>query len=57
MDPAILRIERLLNRRNAILTLALLGTISLVFASSLQWVRLDHDFEKFFPTDDPELDH
>jgi len=56
MDPAILRIERLLTRRNAIVTLALLGTISLVFAWSLQWVRLDHDFERFFPTDDPELD-
>ncbi len=56
MDPRILRIERLLTRRNAIITLAMLGTISLVFAWSLQWVRLDHDFERFFPTDDPELD-
>lgn len=55
-DPRILRIERLLTKRNARLVLVALAVLTLVFASGLRNVRLDHDFEKFFPTDDPELD-
>jgi uncharacterized protein len=56
MDPRIHRIERFLTPRNARLTLLLLGLLTVVFALALRNVRLDHDFERFFPTDDPELD-
>lgn len=56
MDPRILRLERLLTVRNARIALALLAVLTVVFAVALRNVRLDHDFEKFFPTDDPELD-
>jgi len=56
MDPRILRLERLLTVRNARITLAVLAVLTVVFAVALRNVRLDHDFEKFFPTDDPELD-
>jgi len=50
------RIERLLNARNARLALVALAVLSVVFALALRDLRLDHDFERFFPTDDPELD-
>jgi predicted RND superfamily exporter protein len=56
MEARIQRIERLLTKRNARLVLGLLGVLTVVFALALRNVRLDHDFEKFFPTDDPELD-
>lgn len=56
MDPRILRLERLLTVRNARITLGVLALLTVVFALALRNVRLDHDFEKFFPTDDPELD-
>lgn len=56
MDPKILRLERLLTLRNARITLLVLGLLTVVFGTALRNVRLDHDFEKFFPTDDPELD-
>jgi predicted RND superfamily exporter protein len=56
MDPRILRIERLLTKRNASIVLAAITVLTLFFAAGLRNVRLDHDFEKFFPTDDPELD-
>lgn len=56
MDPRIPRIERYLTPRNARLTLFLLGLLTVVFAIALRNVKLDHDFERFFPTDDPELD-
>jgi hypothetical protein len=56
MDPRILRIERVLTPRNARLVLAVLAALTLVFGAALRHARLDHDFEKFFPTDDPELD-
>jgi len=56
MDPRILRLERLLTVRNARIVLGLLAILTVVFAVSLRNVKLDHDFEKFFPTDDPELD-
>ena len=36
--------------------LVLLGVLSLAFGLALRNVELDHDFERFFPTDDPELD-
>jgi len=50
------RLERLLTRRNAWLALALLAVISLGAAFALRNLRVDYDFEKFFPNDDPELD-
>ncbi len=56
MDPKILRLERLLTLRNARIILLVLGMLTVVFGVALRNVRLDHDFEKFFPTDDPELD-
>jgi predicted RND superfamily exporter protein len=56
MEARIQRIERLLTKRNARLVLGLLGVLTIVFGVALRNVRLDHDFEKFFPTDDPELD-
>lgn len=56
MDPRITRIEAFLTRRNAWLTLGILAVLTVVFGLSLSGIRLDHDFEKFFPTDDPELD-
>lgn len=56
MDPKILRLERLFTRRNARITLVVLGLLTVVFGTALRNVRLDHDFEKFFPTDDPEMD-
>lgn len=39
--------------RTALVVLALL---TVVFGSALRHARLDYDFEKFFPSDDPELD-
>lgn len=56
MERRIARIERLLTRRNARVVLVLLAGLSIVFGLALRNVRLDHDFERFFPTDDPELD-
>ncbi len=56
MASLIARIERLLTPRNARLTLMALALLTVFFATALRNVRLDHDFEKFFPTDDPELD-
>ena len=56
MHPLIPRLERLLTVRNARLMLALLAALTVVFAVALRNVRLDHDFERFFPTDDPELE-
>ncbi|MBL7952919.1 MAG: MMPL family transporter [Flavobacteriales bacterium] len=50
------RIERLLSPRNAWTVLILLAAISLLAAVSLRDVRVDYDFEKFFPNNDPELD-
>ncbi|MEO8067277.1 MAG: MMPL family transporter [Flavobacteriales bacterium] len=56
MEERIARIERLLTRRNAWRMLAALALISLPAVFALRHVRLDHDFEKFFPENDPELD-
>lgn len=56
MEKRIARIERLLTRRNARLMLALLALITVPALLALRQVRLDHDFEKFFPQSDPELD-
>lgn len=50
------RIEALLTPRNARITLLLIGLVTVLLALPLRHVRLDHDFERFFPTDDPELD-
>ena len=48
--------ERWLTPRNARLTLLALGLVTLAALFALRHVRLDYDFEKFFPQDDPELD-
>ncbi|MBL7986402.1 MAG: MMPL family transporter, partial [Flavobacteriales bacterium] len=50
------RLEHLLTPRNARITLFLVGIISLAALFSLRNVRVDYDFEKFFPKNDPELD-
>lgn len=50
------RSEHLLTPRNARITLFLVGIISLAALFSLRNVRVDYDFEKFFPKNDPELD-
>lgn len=55
MDARIARLERLLTNRNAWTALALLALISVVAAVALRNVRVDYDFEKFFPNNDPEL--
>lgn len=56
MDTTADRIERLLTRRNAWLVLFVIAIISAGAATALRQVRVDYDFEKFFPNDDPELD-
>lgn len=56
MEPRIQRIERRLTARNAWITLFLLAVISACAAFALRQVRVDYDFEKFFPKNDPELD-
>ncbi|MBK7946090.1 MAG: MMPL family transporter [Flavobacteriales bacterium] len=56
MESRIQRIERLLTRRNAWAAIAAILLISSGFAFALRAVRVDYDFEKFFPSDDPELD-
>lgn len=56
MEARTTRIERLLTRRNAWLAIAAVLVISAGFGFALRQVRVDYDFEKFFPNDDPELD-
>lgn len=56
MDNLTDRIERLLTKRNAHITLVILMLCTLGFGFALRNVRMDHDFENFFPKDDPELD-
>ncbi|HRH39270.1 MAG TPA: MMPL family transporter, partial [Flavobacteriales bacterium] len=56
MNDRITRIERWLTPRNAKLAIALIVLITVVSAIALRGVRVDYDFEKFFPNNDPELD-
>ncbi len=56
MDTRTDRLERLLSPRNAWLALVVLAVISLGACYALRDLRVDYDFEKFFPNDDPELD-
>ncbi len=56
MSDRIELLERLLTRRNAYIIIAVLFVLTVFFSFSLRNIRLDHDFEKFFPVDDPELD-
>ena len=56
MENDALPLERWLTRRNARIALALVGLVTLAASFALRNVRLDYDFEKFFPKDDPELD-
>lgn len=50
------RLERWLTRRHARWVLIVIGAVSLFFAFTLRHARVDYDFEKFFPSNDPELD-
>ncbi|HRH71152.1 MAG TPA: MMPL family transporter [Flavobacteriales bacterium] len=56
MTTGIERLERLLTPRNAWTTLGVLAVCSILFGLALRNVRVDYDFEKFFPKSDPELD-
>lgn len=56
MAPDGTRLERRLTRRNARWALIAIGALSLFFAFALRHARVDYDFEKFFPKNDPELD-
>ena len=56
MEARIPRIERMLTRRNAWIALGLLALLTACAAFALRNVRVDYDFEKFFPKSDPELD-
>lgn len=56
MDHRTDRLERLLTRRNAWAALIILAVISLGAGFALRNMRVDYDFEKFFPNNDPELD-
>ena len=56
MEERIARIERLLTRRNAWRMFIVLALITAPAIVALRNVRLDYDFEKFFPQNDPELD-
>ncbi len=56
MEKGPLQFEQWLTRRNARLALLAIGLISLLALFSLRNVRVDYDFEKFFPKNDSELD-
>lgn len=56
MDTPNTRMERMLTRRNAWVVLCILAVVSLAASFALRNVRVDYDFEKFFPKDDRELD-
>lgn len=56
MEKEPLPLERWLTPRNARLALLFVGLVSAAALFSLRNVRLDYDFEKFFPKNDPELD-
>lgn len=50
------RLLPLLTKRHARWALVLVGLLTIVFGAALRHARMDFDFEKFFPSDDPELD-
>ncbi len=56
MNTGTERLERLLTPRNAWITLSVLAVCTVLFGFALRNVRVDYDFEKFFPKSDPELD-
>ena len=56
MEKEPLPLERWLTPRNARFALLFVGLVSAAALFSLRNVRLDYDFEKFFPKNDPELD-
>ena len=56
MRDRVHRLERWLTRTRARWTFVIIGAITVVLGLALRNVRLDYDFEKFFPTNDPELD-
>jgi predicted RND superfamily exporter protein len=57
MGERVDRLQRWLTRDRARWAFVVLGAITVVLGLALRNVRLDYDFEKFFPTSDPELDH
>lgn len=56
MNKRTARLERLLTPRNAWTALLVLALISICAGIAMRNVRVDYDFEKFFPNNDPELD-
>lgn len=56
METRIRSIERWLTQRHARFALMALALATVALGLPLRHVRLDHDFERFFPTNDPELD-
>ncbi|HRD52511.1 MAG TPA: hypothetical protein PKY96_07675, partial [Flavobacteriales bacterium] len=56
METRIRSIERWLTQRHARFALLALAVATVALGLPLRHVRLDHDFERFFPTNDPELD-
>ena len=50
------RLERLLTRRNAWSVILVVAALSMGAVFALRDLRVDYDFEKFFPNNDPELD-
>lgn len=56
MNERTARLERLLTPRNAWTALFVLALISVCAGIAMRNVRVDYDFEKFFPNNDPELD-
>lgn len=49
-------IEKFLTRRNAISILVVISICTVLAAMVLPDIKMDHEFEKFFPKEDPELD-
>ncbi|MBP6312266.1 MAG: RND family transporter [Flavobacteriales bacterium] len=56
MDESTQRIHTILTPRNARIALVVLAVISVIMVFALRNAKLDYDFEKFFPTNDPELE-
>ena len=56
MDERTRRIHTILTPRNARIALVVIAVITAIMVFALRNAKLDYDFEKFFPTNDPELE-
>lgn len=56
MDESTRRIHTILTPRNARTALVVIAVITAIMVFALRNAKLDYDFEKFFPTNDPELE-